>query len=564
MWLALLIMCLGLVNLRFDQLAKPSFWIRGQIVRLAIGVPLCFLWVYLTLPAMVHWVGYTVMFLPLGINALLTALTHSAQAEKGKRMATFAGLPVVVLLVVLAVSFYLNILVIPVRATALRDVPVVQSASQPISVMNTDHIRLVPIETARWQAQKVVGNLGTGFEVGQLSVQMVNGKLYWVAPLEFRGLFKWLSFKEAPGFVMVDGEDPDEPAVLKTAKMAYTPSAYLQADLNRHIYTRFDNQLLLEPSFEVDDQMQPWYVMSVGVPTVGKTGVKVTGAILVNPATGQMTSFDAKDVPSWVDQVVPEYVAEAHNSWFGRYVHGFWNSVLGQKDVHIPTGWGKEKVDVFGVVGADDRFYWFTGHTSPSGKDDSLMGYTLMDGRSGVITYYENAAGYYNEAAAVSSVNGAVSNFAGWHGAQPLLYNIYGAESYMVPVLSDNNKLQAVGIVNAKTGQTIVKPTKAEALLAYRQYLGTGIIDAKPTQSAASKSISGKVTRFGAATMAGNTLFYISIEGSERIFTSTAAISPEVAVTKVGDRVSITYLDTTEPTAAVSSFDNLELGSVPH
>ncbi|MGE5654732.1 MAG: hypothetical protein ACM3ZQ_10820, partial [Bacillota bacterium] len=342
------------------------------------------------------------------------------------------------------------------------------------------------------------------------------------------------------------------------------PSSYFSTDLNRHIYAQYSDILLLEPSFEVDDQMKPWYAMSVGVPTVGKTGVKVTGAILVDPTNGQMTAYDLNNTPAWVDQVVPEFIAESHNSWFGRYVHGFWNSVLGQKDVHIPTGWGKEKVDVFGVVGPDSRFYWFTGHTSPSAKDDSLMGYTLMDGRTGVITYYQNAAGFFNEAAAVSSVNAAVSNFAGWHGAQPLLYNIYGSESYMVPVLSDNSKLQSVGIVNAKTGQTIVKPTKAEALLAYKQYLGTGVIDAKPTQGAASKSLSGKVTRYGSATMTGNTLFYLSIEGSDRILTANAAISPEVALTKVGDRVAVTYLDTTETTVPLSEFDNLELGPTPH
>ncbi len=564
MWLALLIMSIGLVNLRFDQLTKPALWIRGQMIRLAIGLPLCFLWVYTTLPAMVPWVGYTVLSLPLGINAFFTAIAHSVEAEKGKRMAAFAGFPVMILLAVMALSFYLNVLVVPVRATALRDVPVVQTASQPIPVMNTDHIRLVPIETARWQAQKVIGNLGTGFEVGELSVQMINGKLHWVAPLEFSGLFKWLSYKEAPGFVMVDGEDPDAPAQLVSSKIAYTPSAFLQTDLLRHVYGKFGDALLLDPSFEVDDQKKPWYVVSLGVPTVGKTGVKVTGAVLVDPASGAITAYEINDVPAWVDEVIPEVVAEAQNSWFGRYVHGFWNSVFGQKDVHIPTGWGKEKVDVFGVVGPDNRFYWFTGHTSPSAKNDSLMGYTLMDARTGVITYYDNASGFYNEAAAVSSVDAAVSNFAGWHGAQPLLYNIYGAESYIVPVLSDNSKLQSVGIVNAKTGQTIVKPTKAEALLAYKQYLGTGIIDATPTQAAASRSLSGKVTRCGAATVTGNTLFYLSIEGSDRIFTASAAVSPEVALTKVGDRVSITYLDTTESTVPLSEFDNLELGPASH
>lgn len=557
--LAFALMCFGLVNLRLDLLGTSvNQWVKGQVLRLVIGIPLCALWVYLTLPAMINPVGYTVLLLPLGINAFLTMILRSAHAPKGTKASALGGLPLLVLLVSLLIPLYLNLLVVPIKATTLRDVPVVQEAHEPIAVMDTAHIRLVPIETARWKAQKVVGNLGTGFEVGQLSIQMVDGKLYWVAPLEFRGLFKWFSFKEAPGYVIVDGEDPDAPAELRQSRFIYTPSAFFGKDLARHIYSQHSDVLLLEPSMELDDQFKPWYVMSVGTPTVGKTGVKVTGVVIADPADGSMQSYDMQSVPAWVDQVIPEYLAEQHNYWFGRYVHGFWNSLLGQRDVHVPTEWDGA-VDVFGVIGADSRFYWFTGHTSPSTEDDSLMGYTMMDGRTGNITYYRNAAGYFNEAAAVSSVNAAVSNFAGWHGAQPLLYNLYGSESYVVPVLSENSKLQAIGIVNAKSGQTIVKPTKAEALLIYRQYLGSGLGEVVPTQTGSVKNLQGKVVRTGSAAVAGNTLFYFTIEGSDRIFTASSSISSEVAITKVGDTIRVSYLDTAETTVPLSTLENLTI-----
>ncbi len=559
MLIAFVIMCFGLINLRFDLLrTNVNQWVKGQVWRLVVGAPLCALWVYLTLPAMVSPVGYTVILLPLGINALLTMILRSAEAQKGGKVAGLGGVPLVALVVSLLIPLYLNLLVVPIHATSLRDVPVVEQVGEPVAVMDTDHIRLVPIENARWKAQKVVGNLGTGFEVGNLSIQMVDGKLYWVAPLEFRGFFKWMSFKEAPGFVVVNGEDPDAPAELMSSKFVYTPSAFFNKDLARHIYSERNDILLLEPSLELDDQFKPWYVMSVGVPTVGKTGVKVTGVVMVDPADGSMQNYELQDIPAWVDQVIPEYLAEQHNYWFGRYVHGFWNSVFSQRDVHIPTEW-EDEIDVFGVIGADSRFYWFTGHTSPSTEDDSLMGYTMMDARTGKISYYVNAAGFFNEAAAVSSVDAAVSNFGGWHGAQPLLYNLYGSESYVVPVLSENNKLQAVGIVNAKTGQTIVKPTKAEALLVYRQYLGSGLGEAIPTQTGDLKTLEGQVLRAGSATVGGNTLFYFTIDGSERIFTANSSIGSEVALTRVGDTVRVGYLDTSEATVPLSTLENLTL-----
>lgn len=559
MLLALLIMCLGLFNLRFDLLKedKPA-WRKGQVRRLLFGVPLCALWVYLTLPALVNWVGYTVFLLPLGINAALTLATRSATAIKGQRVSALGGIPLLVLAASLLIPFYLNVLVIPLQASALRDVPTVQEVADTMPVMNPEHVRLVPLETALWKAQKTVGELGTGFEVGELSIQMIEGKLYWVAPLEFRSFFKWLSYKQTPGFVLVDGEDPDAPAVLHQSPVVYSPSAFFAHDLSRHLYASHNDVYLLEASLELDDEFQPWYVMSVGHPTVGKTGVKVTGVIVVDPETGEQQDYTLTDMPQWIDEAIPEYVAERQNYWFGRYAHGFWNSLFSQKDVHVPTEWNDE-IDVFGVIGADNRFYWFTGHTSPSAQDDSLMGYTMTDGRTGVIYYYRDAVGYYNEGAAVSSVNAAVSNYAGWHGAQPLLYNLYGAESYIVPVLSENDKLQAIGIVNAKTGQTIVKPTKAEALLVYRQYLGSGLGNAIPTQTGTVATKEGKVSRVGAAVIGGNTMFYLHLEDSELVFTANASISSKVALTQPGDTVSLGYLDTAETTVPLVSFDNLSL-----
>ncbi|MBS3950672.1 MAG: hypothetical protein KGZ53_08460 [Peptococcaceae bacterium] len=561
MLLALLVMLLGLLNLRFDLLRNsPKRWVKGQIWYLAVGGPLCFLWVYLALPALIPWVGYTVVLLPLGANALVTLISRSIDAEKGNRAQSFGGLPLFILTASLLISFYLNVLVVPIRAQALRDVPVVRESMEPVPMMNIEHIRLVPIENALWKAQKVIGNMGSGFEVGNLTIQMVDGKLYWVAPLEFRGFFKWLSFKESPGFIIIDAEDPDAAAEFIAAPITYIPSAFFSKDLSRHVYNSYSDVLLLEASFEVDDDMKPWFVMSLGEPTVGKTGVVVTGAVVINPVNGEMEHYDLGSIPAWVDQVIPEYVAEKHNAWFGRYVHGFWNSIFSQRDVHVPTKWDG-RIDVFGVIGPDDKFYWFTGHTSPSNKDDSLMGYTMTDGRTGEIVYYKNATGVFNESAAVASVNAAVSNFAGWHGAQPLLYNLYGSESYVVPVLSENYKLQAIGIVNARTGHTVVKPTKVEAMMAYRQYLGQGLGDVMPTYIGGLDTLEGTVTRVGSATMGGNTLFYFHISGSERIFTATSTISAEVALTNVGDRVAVSYLNTAEAVVPLAVFDNLELGS---
>ena len=554
---ALLWMCLGLINLRLDLLrARPAHYLRGQLWRLAVGVPLCLAWVYLTLPALISWVGYTVVLLPLTINALCT-LQEILMPGAKKDRAT-AGISGALLAASLLPVLYLNFLVVPHRATDLRDVPTVTVSDVPAPVMSLEHIRLVPYENALWRAQKVLGAMGAGFEVGHLNIQLVDGELYWVGPVDFRGLLRWFNFREAPGYIVVDAEDAGVQAEFRASPMRYTVGAYFGNDLRRHIYRQHREVLLLDPSFELDDGGNPRWVMSIGKPTVGKTGTIVIGVVIVDPATGEMQEYALDDVPLWVDQVIPEFVAEQHNDWFGRFVHGYWNALFTKRDMHLPTTW-EDASDVFGVVGPDARFYWFTGHTAAAGRDDSLMGYTMMDGRTGEITYYRYAVGFFNESAAVSSVNAAVADFVGWHGAQPLLYNLYGAESYVVPVLSDTNILKAVGIVNARTGRTIVEPTLLKAVLAYKQYLGQGIGAVVPTDIALLQSFMGEVLRVGAATTEGTTLFYFHLAGQNRIFTATATLSPQVALTRPGDRVEISYLDTAEEVVPLATFRNLEL-----
>lgn len=113
--------------------------------------------------------------------------------------------------------------------------------------------------------------------------------------------------------------------------------------------------------------------------------------------------------------------------------------------------------------------------------------------------------------------------------------------------------------MNARTERTIVEPTLLKAILAYRQYLGQGIGTVDPTGQALLETIEGEVVRVGAVAMEGTTLFYFRISGSVRVFTATAALSPHVALTKPGDRLAVSYLNTAEEVVPLAAFRNLEL-----
>lgn len=261
-----------------------------------------------------------------------------------------------------------------IGTTELRDIPRVKTSDKLIEAIDVKHIRLVPQESAEWLGHQTIGqgnlNLGSLFQLGGYVIQRVNGVLYWVAPLEYRGFFQWVRADCSPGFVMVNVEDPSEPArLVLNHKMKYMTSGYFGDNIDRYLYFNgYAGYRRTEISFEVDDNLKPYRVVSLTVPTVGFTGDKVTGVVLVDPETGEMKHYNVKETPNWVDRVVPEKLTKNYNIWWGEYVHGFWNTQFSNRDMHTVTS--VEGIqNIFLVYGDDEHPKWFAGHTSPSSKD---------------------------------------------------------------------------------------------------------------------------------------------------------------------------------------------------
>ena len=64
-------------------------------------------------------------------------------------------------------------------------------------------------------------------------------------------------------------------------------------------------------------------------------GVDIQGAVLVDAVTGQCQYYE--EVPNWVDTLyVPELIMQQYD-YYGTLIHGFINSILGQKDVTQTT-----------------------------------------------------------------------------------------------------------------------------------------------------------------------------------------------------------------------------------
>ncbi|NRD76624.1 hypothetical protein HPT25_03850 [Bacillus sp. BRMEA1] len=424
----------------------------------------------------------------------------------------------------------------------------VQTNQSKMQVMDIKHIPTVPIESAFYKAEKLIGGIPNSsyYKLGDLTRQKINGEEYWVAPIEFKGFFQSLKAKTTPGYIKVSAErQDDEGTLVDSYHMKYVPSAYFGNSMARKIREKYPHDILFGEGFEPNDQGTPYYVVAVGHYAKYRSGEVVDGAVLVNPQTGEMQKYTIKNMPSFVDYVIPSSVASNYNEYQAKYKHGFWNTLFGKQDISDVTQWSSGE-EVLGVYGADGHMYWFTDHTNPGST--SMVGYTLMDGRTGQFTYYTGSKGFADGKASLNAVHNTFKKDQ-WTGTNPILYNIYGTETWYIPVIDSNGLLRKIAMVNAQNPQIVAYgDTKQEALDGYKLLLATANNqnNAIPTDKSDLKEITGKVLRVSTTTMNGENVIQVLLENSDKVFN----INPQQAVyasfIKEGDVLKMSYSDTGE------------------
>lgn len=107
--------------------------------------------------------------------------------------------------------------------------------------------------------------------------------------------------------------------------------------------------------------------------------------------------------------------------YHGSLQHGFWNSVLSQRDCLQST-------NGYNYIALDDDVWVYTGVTSVN-ADQSNVGFVLMNQRTMETRYYQMEGAI--EDSAMSSAEGKVQNL-GYRSTFPLLLNIDGEATYFM------------------------------------------------------------------------------------------------------------------------------------
>ena len=538
-----------------------------NFLKFALIVLLIFLLIYWQMPVIRY--GFSgIGFIILIACAVLFLLSTSIQITDGGKQVSFGQkAPTWMKYLIIAVVFYVVILPFFTSSAIFHSskyqeligkVKIGKQISDHITPISLDEVRIVDENLANLVGEKVLGNqpaLGSQVELGEFCIQKVNDKLVWVAPLEHSGFFKWLNNSEGtPGYVVVSATNERDVKLIQTiqkkaVKIKYQQGGFFGDNLHRHIYFNGNSTIgLTDFSFEIDDTGKPYWVVTTYKKEVGFSGNNANGIVVVDAQSGDIQRYNLNNIPKWIDRVQPaKFIQKQLDDW-GEYVNGYWNFANTDK---LQTTEG-----MILVYGKDNKSFWYTGLTSV-GKDESTVGFMLVDTRTKEVNYYKQSGA--TEIAAQHSAEGKVQE-KGYKATTPIPYNINNIPTYVMS-LKDNGGLVKMYAMVGINDYTIVGVgnTLRETLTSFKNtynMTGNRLSVNTPTVK---KEVTSTIVRIQNDVKNGNSFYYFVLKDNPKIFVGSSNISPKIPISQVGDQVKITYDEDVEQITDISTFQNLNL-----
>lgn len=418
-----------------------------------------------------------------------------------------------------------------------------------------EKIPLVDQNTAQQLGDKQIGRvqgLGSQFDINDEYI-LINQKdnVYRVSPLEYQDSIKWFQNREKgiPGYVRVNVTDASDVRLIELSEgIKYAPSAFLSEDLMRHVRFKYRTEIFDATSFEIDDEGNPFYVISVIEPEIGWFGGWDTSSVItVDAVNGNMQKYAIEEMPAWVDRAQSARIAWYQIDNWGYYVNGWINTLFGQKDMIQTT-------DGFNYVSIDGQTHIFSGLTSV-GADRSIVGFALINLRTKEASYIQ--IGGADELSAMNSATGQVQHL-NYESTFPVLLNVDGFPTYFMALKDYEGLVKLYAMVSVQDYAVVgVGASVEEARVTYLKQLKDGgqIVDLPIDQF----WIDGTVLDIKEVVIDGTSVYYLMIEGQSGLFIVSSKTSVEASLTKVGDEVSLTYQRQSDMVYDVQGFDNLNL-----
>lgn len=413
--------------------------------------------------------------------------------------------------------------------------------------VNYQSIPVVDKESAERLGDRKMGEIVdyvSQFEVDNDYVQInYQDKPFRVTTLSYSDLIKWFTNhgEGLPAYIRVDMVTQESEVVRLEEGMKYSHSDLFFRNIDRHLRLHYPTKMFETPSFEIDDDGQPYWVAPTYTYKIGLFGGKdITGAVLVNAVSGECQYYDIGEVPSWIDRVYPsELLLEQLNNW-GKYTHGFFNTIFSQKGVLKPT-------DGYNYIALNDDVYLYTGLTSVS-NDASNVGFALINMRTKEAKYYGISGA--EEYSAMSSAEGKVTDLK-YTATFPILINAGGQPTYFMSLKDSAGLVKKYAFVSVENYQIVsVGDSVADAEKEYYQLLeDNGKVDVDYE----SQKVTSQITSVEEVVVSGNSHYYFQIKDSDQIFIAPISLHDGLPFLKVGDVVTIEYVDDESSSQTVSS-----------
>lgn len=511
---------------------------------LFIGAYFYFLLPALNPTSLSFWAFVFVSLIVAGILFALAIFADSTVVIKKSRghqeVPTAAGIPFI-----LAMLIILGVIVVDLACSPIFNA---KSYSTRITIDQTneflDDIKPVDFKTLplldRASSEKLgdrvmgqMSELVSQFYVSDQYTQInYNNDIIRVTPLEYADIIKWFSNRGegVTGYITVNSVNGEAELKKLDKGMKYMPSAFFNENLYRVLRFKYPTTNLGEAKFEIDNDGKPYWI----VPTYSYTGVnlktRVTGAIILDPVTGDSTKYDIEDVPSWVDNAYDaELIIEQVDDW-GNYNQGFLNSLFAQKNVVNTT-------EGYNYLAMNDDVYLYTGITSVL-SDESNLGFILSNMRTGETKFYSVAGA--EEYSAMNSAMGQVQQM-NYVSTFPLLINLNNKPTYLVSLKDAAGLVKMYGFIDVADYQKVVVTDASKGINAAAEaYLNSY---AEEMSSELLKKDIITIASIDTATKSGNTYYYI-VDKNKKRYIASIGLSDALPFVKVGEQLSIGYYAT--------------------
>ena len=511
--------------------------LTGLAVIIVLGI-----YYYVTLPAInIHSSETWIFLIILGILAAVAFVKKKRlsryEIRESKGLKVILGIIVLIVLVYLVGTLLSSPIVNAKKYQQLMNVETGEFAKD-IEEVSFDQIPLLDKDSAELLGDRKMGSMVdmvSQFEVDSLYSQInYQDRPVRVSPLRYASLIKWFTNQGEgiPAYIKIDMATQNTELVKLDQGMKYTTSDHFNRNIYRHLRFRYPTYIFNDLSFEVDEEGTPYWICPVKKYNIGLFGGETIGrVVLCNAITGETEDYAIEDAPQWIDRAYSADMLVQLYDYYGTLKHGFFNSILGQRDCLKTT-------DGYNYLAIDDDVWVYTGVTSITG-DQSNVGFVLMNQRTMETRFYEVEGA--TEASAMSSAEGQVQNLH-YKATFPLLLNISGEPTYFIALKDDAGLVKKYAMVNVQKYQIVaIGDTVSQCEENYTTLMYENGIKETPEDTRDVLSITAAISKIAQGVVDANSHYYIMVEGSDEIFDIPVVDFIDIIRYDVGDEVAIEY-----------------------